>query len=508
MQLGRFHLDLRNQRLYHGSELASLGERAIEILCAIVVANGRLITRHELLRAVWPNTIVEDNNLNVHVTKIRKALGHDGKLIITVHGKGYRLAKDETVLERLAIEATPIRGSAEPDSICLVGRGTALMHLRRLLDNSSMLTLTGIGGVGKTRLASELLRGAESNVDVETTYVNLAALADHDEVLRAVTDACNISIPDGPRIALKVAKALAGKRRILLLDGVEHLLSVVAVIVEILLSGNRSLQILVTSRVPLNIQGEILFRVEPLDVPTMDSTEAQILNCSSVELFIKCAQARHLTVGSNSREVYLMGEICRRLDGIPFAIELSVGRVAALGVESVHSHLKDRFSLLSDGYRTSASRHRSLQAMYDECWRLIGSGAQCLLQRLAIFESDFCLREMYDAVCDIRLLQTAATDALCELIAHSLVNADLSGSIPKYSLLESTRVYAMQQSAACRMPKSKVRARPTLIRTAELRHTVSEGAAFECHDPRSMAPMQTETLAHCVQKSRINPLPG
>jgi predicted ATPase len=227
-----------------------------------------------------------------------------------------------------------------------------------------------------------------------------------------------------------------------LLDSAEHVVGSVAEIVEPLLSKNDALRVLVTSREPLRIRSETLFKVDPLEVPKADSSDADILRSPAVDLFIQRANSLQANVRGDKSEVRLIGEICRRLDGIPLAIELAAGRAEALGVEGVRRRLDDRLAILTGGYRTAMSRHRTLRATFDASFALLSATAQCLFQRLSIFNSPFTFDSMRAVVCDADLPEKDVIDGIGELVAKSLVNVILDESEAKYRLFESTRAYA------------------------------------------------------------------
>ncbi len=179
-----------------------------------------------------------------------------------------------------------------------------------------------------------------------------------------------------------------------------------------------------------------------MEVPKSDSSDADILRNPAVDLFIQRANSLQANVCADKSEVRLIGEICRRLDGIPLAIELAAGRAEALGVEGVRRRLDDRLAILTGGYRTAMPRHRTLRATFDASFALLSETAQCLFQRLSLFNSPFTFDSMRDVVCDTELPEEDVIDGIGELVAKSLVNVILDESEAKYRLFESTRAYA------------------------------------------------------------------
>lgn len=267
-------------------------------------------------------------------------------------------------------------------------------------------------------------------------------------VLRAIVESCGLSVADSRVDIEQVATVLGRQHRLLLLDNAEHVIGAVAHIVEALVAGNDALRVLVTSREPLRIMPETVFRVEPLDVPPPHSTDAYILRCSAVNLFLQHANSLQGKVGSDSSEIKLVGEICRRLDGIPLAIELAAARVVALGVEGVYRRLDDRMAMLSGGYRTALPRHQTLRATFDWSFAILDENARSLFRRLAVFGDAFTFESMCAIVCDEAYTVANAIGSIGELVAKSLVGVEFEGPVAKYRLSESTRVYAMAKLEA------------------------------------------------------------
>ncbi|RKE35725.1 putative ATPase [Paraburkholderia sp. BL23I1N1] len=450
IELGRFQIDLEMRTLKRNGETVHLGSRAFDILVAVASANGRLVTKDELMNIVWPDTVVEENNIQVHLSALRKALGPDRDLILTVPGRGYQLLqRRKTVLSDSAGSPTPgARPLPPPSKSGLLGRGTAVAQIRAMLAHTHVLTLVGAGGIGKTSIAVEAAHHSAADFVEPVNFVELAALTTEAAVLRAIVECCGLSVPDPQAGVERVAAALSRQRRLLLLDNAEHVIGIVAHIVEALVAGNDALRVLVTSREPLRIMPETVFRVEPLDVPPPRSTDADILRCSAVNLFLQRANSLQGHMGSDSAEIQLVGEICRRLDGIPLAIELAAARVVALGVEGVHRRLDDRMAILAGGYRTALPRHQTLRATFDWSFAILDHSAQSLFRRLAVFGGAFTFEAMCATVCDEAHTVANAIGSIAELVAKSLVSVEFEGPVAKYRLSESARAYAMMKRQA------------------------------------------------------------
>ncbi|MGF6873408.1 ATP-binding protein [Paraburkholderia sp. MM5477-R1] len=219
-----------------------------------------------------------------------------------------------------------------------------------LLQTTQVLTLTGAGGIGKTSLAIEVARQASNDSSRAVCFVELATATTEDAVLCEVAEACGLSTLDAAVDVAQLAAAVSGKRLLLVLDNAEHVIDAVARIVDALVAASEILRVMVTSREPLRLMQETVYRVEPFDVPPSHSTHAEIVQFSAVKLFLLRVNSIQRYAYAGCEEIHLIGEICRRLDGIPLAIELAATRVAGLGIGGVHRYLHDRFSLLTGGY--------------------------------------------------------------------------------------------------------------------------------------------------------------
>jgi predicted ATPase/DNA-binding winged helix-turn-helix (wHTH) protein len=434
--------------LWQDGEVLHLGSRAFEILAVIASAGGRLVTKDELMNAVWPETIVEENNIQVHLSALRKILGPDRDLILTVPGRGYQLTqRQKQSLPGQSGSHAPTGRPLPLPKTRLVGRDAAVKQIRAMLEQTHVLTLVGAGGIGKTSLAIETARRAVADFPDSVCLVELTALNSHEAVLAAIVKGCGLPVEGAPLSIARIASALAGKR-LLLLDNAEHVVGHVAQIVESLIAANALLRVLVTSREPLRIMPEAVFRVDPLDVPPPHATDAEILQRSAVKLFLMRANSLQGQVGADSLAIQLVGEICRRLDGIPLALELAAARAVALGVEGVYRRLDDPMALLGGGYRTALPRHQTLRATFDWSFSFLKANTQLLFRRLAVFSGDFTFEAMCAVVCDAQLTVGSAISGISELVAKSLINIEFDGAVARYRLYESTRAYALEKLQA------------------------------------------------------------
>jgi non-specific serine/threonine protein kinase len=434
-----------------------IGSRAFEIVELLAQSAGELVTKDDLMRRVWPGAIVEDNTIQVHISAIRKALGGDRGLLKTVSGQGYRLLGDWTIRrERTpAAPGAPERGRGEPSSFqtnvpvaaaALVGREKAVQQLHDLLSAYRAVTLAGPGGIGKTVLASEVARRFFPTSKSDIFFVELVSLADPDLVPSAVVSVLGLQLGGGEISPASVARAIGGRKLLLVLDNCEHVIDAAAHLAETLLHTCPGVTVLATSREVLRIEGETVYHVAPLEVPSLDpETTGNAIEYSAVQLFITRMRSLQEVFRLEGESVPVIAAICRRLDGIPLALELAAAQAATLGVDHVAGHLDDRFALLVGGRRTALPRHRTLQATLDWSYNLLPEPERRLLRHLAIFPAGFTLEA---AAAVLNEPQSGVAVSVSSLVSKSLVTTEGSETGRRWRLLETVRVYSREKLAA------------------------------------------------------------
>ena len=329
-----------------------------------------------------------------------------------------------------------------------VGREADLTALASLLARTRLLTLTGVGGVGKTRLAIETARTVQNDYADGVWLVELAALADPMLVPQTAAKAFGIAEQPGRPLLETLADVLQTRRVLMVLDNCEHLLDACAELVERLLTACDGVRVLATSREPIGVDGEVVWRMPPLTVPDGEAAmtpAADLTEYGAVQLFVDRAQQARpgfVLTDESTREVV---EICRRLDGIPLAIELAAARVSSLAVGQIAARLDDELMLLTRGPRTAAPRHRTLRATLDWSYDLLAELEQRLLRRLAVFAGGWTL-DTAETVCSGDGLDRAEIlDLLSKLVDASLVIVEERSGEARYRLLEPIRQYALEQ---------------------------------------------------------------
>jgi predicted ATPase/DNA-binding winged helix-turn-helix (wHTH) protein len=450
-EIGPFRLDPDAGVLTRTGLPMALGARAVAVLTALVKVPNEYVPKSSILDMAWPGVVVEENSLAAQISAIRRVLGGEpgGEgWIETLARRGYRFVGPVTEIR----DNRPKGTSGERDDSNLpelltsfIGRERELVEIKRLLPTTRLLTLVGVGGIGKTRLALQV--GAEVVVAYRdgVWLVDLALLNDPALVPSAVAQALGVrEVPRKPILETLCAE-FRGRQALLLLDNCEHLLEACAHLAGALLHAARELTILATSREPLHLTGEQTYPLPALSLPEPTATWEIIGRSEAVQLFVARAQKQQLDFKLNVVRWPIVAQICVRLDGIPLALELAAARIRSLSVEQIHARLDDRFRLLTGGSRTALPRQRTLRATLDWSYELLAEGERAVLRRLAVFSGGFTLEAASSVASDDTIDEFAVIDLLSQLITRSLVVADTNVADARYRLLETTRAYALDK---------------------------------------------------------------
>lgn len=444
---GDFELQADEHRLLVGGAPIALGARAFNLLLALVERAGQLVTKDELLERVWPGVVVEENNLQVQVSTLRKLLGSDA--IATVVGRGYRFTP-EIILKAPVVAHSPHFALHTQSNLphhlgTLIGREREMVQLQAILNQERLVTVTGSGGVGKTRLMMACAHSIEAQFSGGAWLVELANQSDPTMVAAAIAATLRLEVKDAFSATDALIGFLRDKQALLLLDNCEHLVDAVVVVVESLLAAAPQLQVITTSQDVLGLGGEQIFRVPSLLLPPDDQTTAELaLGYGAIHLFAERAKLGNPNFQCDDTNVTLITTVCRRLDGIPLAIEMAAARVGALGLANVARLLDERFLALTAGRRSAVPRQQTLQATLNWSYNLLAERERIVFRRVANFIGGFSLSAAIAVAADDHLDQSEVIDSVSILVTKSLLTVDTGQGQWRYRLLEVARTYALE----------------------------------------------------------------
>jgi predicted ATPase/DNA-binding winged helix-turn-helix (wHTH) protein len=429
-----------------------LGDRALDILIYLAERPGQVIAKQELIDHVWSDITVEEGSLRVHVAAIRKALG-DGQFgnryIANIKGRGYSFVG--TVVARAADaeignDRSRQQGRLTARQPMMIGRETVIREVNDKLRDERFVTLLGPGGIGKTTIALAVGRTAIAEFGGEVHLVDLESLTDPRYVAGAVATSLGLPLrsknPD-----LELIDLVRSRKLLIILDSCEHVIEAVALLAEQLYRQTEAIHVLATSRESLNVQGEHCYRVLPLDYPPdgSEQTANAVLRYPAAQLFVQRVAARAGSFTLSDEEAPLVAEICRRLDGLPLAIELAAGQVAALGIKNAVARLVSRPELLKLSHRTAVRRHRTLKATLDWSYDLLSDAERIVFRRVAPFVGHFTLEGARYVVGELGADTGEIFDAIAGLVEKSLMATRTDETQAQYRLLDTTRAYALEK---------------------------------------------------------------
>jgi predicted ATPase/DNA-binding winged helix-turn-helix (wHTH) protein len=457
VSFGPFRLHVGQRRLEKNGSPIQLGGRALDLLIALVERAGTVVSKNDLLARVWPDVIVDEGSLRVQIAGLRKALG-DGeagaRYLTTVSGQGY------CFVGRLAHPNGQEKPTAGPNFVPsdhlpvrparMVGRDQTVRDISAKLRSERFVTIVGPGGVGKTTVAiaasHELLDAFAGAVH----FLDLGALHEPALVPNVVASTLGLLGQSGdPSDSL--VNLLRDKRTLLILDCCEHVIETAAALAERLYAEAPRLHILATSRESLRVEGEHVHRLQPLSSPPEDAglTAAQALTFPAVQLFVDRATASGGRFAELSdADARLVGEICRRLDGIALAIELAAGHASASNLRDTVALLNDAFKLLGEGQRTVLPRHQTLRATLDWSYKLLSEPERIVLRRVSVFAGTFTLEAARSVAGAEDADDGQVIAAIASLVAKSMLAASATGPSTRYRLLDTARAYALERLAA------------------------------------------------------------
>ena len=442
LAFGRLRLDARTFSLTLDGQPTGLGPRGVRVLHTLAARANEYVSKEHLLEAAWPGVIVEEANLSVQISSIRKVLAQAGATvrIETLARRGYRF------VGAVSSDDAPAAPHNLPQALTsFIGREREVDEIERLFEHARLLTLIGAGGAGKTRLALRVAIDLLGTRPDGVWLTELAALADADRVAQTVAISLGVAEHPGKSATDALTEHLAQRRLVLILDNAEHLRAACAALVHALLRRCSGVAVLATSREPLGVAGEVVYRVPPMPVPDAkrDPTLAEIAQVESVRLFVERARLHLPAFEMTAENAAAIASICRRLDGIPLSLELAAARVRSMTVEEIDGRLDQRFRLLTGGARTALPRQQTLRSLIDWSVGLLGEAERVLLLRSSVFAGGWTL-ESAERVCAGAPIAdaTAVDETLAALVDKSLVVAESRGRATRFNLLETVRQYA------------------------------------------------------------------
>src|SRR6266566_1313756 len=398
LRFGPFELNVAERSLKKANQVIPLGGRAYDILIALLQNAGEVVGKAELIAKAWPDITVEEGSLRVHLSALRKALG-DGqfgnKYIASIQGHGYSFIAP---VARLSADHDRGNASAGLSSLPpalgrMVGRNDAVLEIRGWLQTKQrLITILGAGGIGKTTVALAVGHRTLADFAGAAFFVDLSTISDKEHAIGAIASAVGLDpqLVDPKQALLNL---LRPRRVFIILDSCEHLIEKTAEIAGYIFQNAPDIYILATSREALHVPGERVFRLCPLDCPPEQPglTASEVIAYPAARLFAERVSARRGEFSLRDDEAPMVAEICRKLDGIPLAIELAAGRAAILGVANTVARLASRLDLLKFGRRTANPRHQTLIATLDWSHDYLPQIERVLLRRVAIFVGHFTL---------------------------------------------------------------------------------------------------------------------
>ena len=442
LRFGPYAFHTRQRLILEGDRQLRMGGRALDILQVLVERAARVVSKEQLIALVWPTSVVEEINLRVHIAALRRALrdGENGqRYIVNVPQRGYSFIApvryDITapqVFQHLRASQHNLPARLTP----VTGRDALVGDLVRQLPLCRMMTLTGPAGVGKTTVALRVAELMLEHFCDGVWRVDLASIDDTTPLLDAVLDTLETDFD-----------TLTQRHALLVLDNCEHLRERCQALVRRLLDAAPRLSVLATSREALQVHPEKLQPLGPLTVPRSSASISieEAMSYSAVQLFVSRARTRQQGFVLREQDLEAVCDICRRLDGLPLAIELAVTQIDALALVGLQAQMGNCLQLLSHGRRTAVPRHQTLKAALDWGYHRLSELEQLALQRLSVFHKVFTLDDASAVITCANLPPPVLTTVLAQLVGKSWLSMERRSGGGRYRLLNTTRSYAREQ---------------------------------------------------------------
>jgi predicted ATPase/DNA-binding winged helix-turn-helix (wHTH) protein len=494
IRCGEVLIDLANRRFQNAGLEVQLEPRVFAVIAQLVGRPGELVTRNDLLDAVWGHRYVTPSALNRTIALARRAFGDEGaepRHIQTVHGAGYRFVGPVEIADSGAAGiqarfAPPLIARLPGRFEALIGREEALSTLGCLLAGNRAVTVLGAGGMGKTECALEAAHRVAPDYPDGVWFFDLAPMSAAVEWRDALAAALSLPRLPGADVTGKICALLQGRQALLLLDNCDRIAVETGAIVVALLRGTDQLKVLATSQVPLEFSGEQLMPLGPLGLPTFSSAGAVELSVIGQAPAVELIRRRICSINPqfelNADNAAAIAEICQRLDGMPLALELAAARFALLSPEQVLERIEQRFRFLDQNVSGRDFRHRGLQSLLDWSYALLTADEQRLLNWCAVFVQTWTLESTLMLAPALGRGAEDVLDLLTGLVKRSLVSVQSGLAPPRYRLLETVRQYAHDRLATSGEQLAARQAHlQSVVHTCKTAHTdILRGRMMQC----------------------------
>lgn len=462
-----FEVDAKKRLLLKNAQAISMNSKTFDLLLFLVENHGQILSKNKLLDKVWEGQFVEENNLTVQISALRKIFGekkNEQKFIVTIPGKGYKFVADVRFLfenseqeksnNSIVLQNSQTISASQRFEPNLIGREYEIAEIKGLLrqNDVNLVTLTGAGGSGKTSLARTVAEELRTDFADGVFFVELAAATKTDVVVSAIAQTLDITEASNKSLAETIRDFLQTRKILLILDNFEQVLSA-APIVRDFLENSVTLKILVTSRAALHLPNEREFTVLPLALPPLVShfSNENLDEYPAIALFCKRAQAVKPNFVLTSENISSVAEICRRLDGLPLAIELAAVRVKLLSPSAILERLENSLNLLTGGAKDLPSRQRTMRGAVEWSYDLLTEDEKFLFRSLAVFAGGFTAESAESVVsrqlsiAEEKLQITDVFNLLDSLIENNLlVSKDQTDGNARLRMLEVVREFALE----------------------------------------------------------------
>lgn len=448
IQFGPFSLYTRKRTLLKNGEEICIGDRALALLVVLAQREGEVVEKNELISLAWPNVIVEEANLRVQIHALRNLLGNKNH-IMTVPRRGYRFIADVTSVN---VEKKEDSNRSQGDVslpnmlIDLIGRDSDIEKISQLLQNHRMISLVGMGGVGKTCIAIELANLLAEEFSKNVVFIDMSNVEQDEDVVTYISRCLGIHDQSSDAFHQLVDNWYQ-QSLLFVFDGCEHRLEELSCALEELMGYLPESRILTTSREPLHSSLEVVHRVAPLSIPEEHELvgDERLYEYSAIQLFIKRAEAFCGDFKLHEGDMAKIVEICRKLDGNPLAIEVAAGKTAAFGLDELVALLEGPFCLSMRGRRTAIDRHRTLADTISWSHDTLTEAGKHLLLKLAEFNAEFSLCEVIDMISEGDHDVIELHHQIEDLVNKSLLIAYVKDNAKFYRMPEMVKMFISRE---------------------------------------------------------------